>query len=416
MNPPIVFINKQNKDNLVLFVHGFTSDSSTWINSKEQSLADMLMEESFIIENFDFAYFNYFTKLMDFKKVRFAKGIVNTLFGRTSKAKKNIGISSLSEFMESSIDIYCEDYKNIILVAHSMGGLISKSFILKSLENTQLNKIRLFLSLAVPHKGSEWADIGQKLAKKNPQVIDLKPMSDFLDLVNENWIQKGNTIPKTVYYYGQFDEIVDKKSAISFQYEKQNVVACNYDHFDITKPESTESIVYKGIRKNLLEFINDQKFQAEMKPKRFVDDGKLDDEIFVLKLLIADVHNYLIKDAKETFFDAEYMLKAIVSNGYSLDDLNELYRNLERLYGIYFVKFVDGEIKSSNELVTTIYEKIIERDKEFLKSALPLIDANKKTGMLNQLANNLDKEIWWAKDHCIKDIEDFRKARDSYEK
>lgn len=416
MKPPIEFIKKDNMKNLLIFIHGFTSDSNTWTNSLKQAFPEMLLEEDFINNNFDVGYFNYFTKLIDFKKARFSKGIVRTLFGNSSKSKKNVGIKNLSDHLKSSIDIYCPDYENIVLIAHSMGGLISKAFILDDINENENTKVKLFLSLAVPHKGSNWANIGGKLARKNPQVIDLKPLSEFLDKVNDEWIQQENSLPKTIYYYGQFDEIVEEQNAVSFQVGKKLKVACNYDHFDICKPETKDSIVYQGIKRNLDLFVKEMQYTEDMKPKIFVDDGKLDDEIFVLKLLIADIHKSLIDDSKQTFFNAEYMIRALISKGYNLDDLNELYSNIERLYRIYFVKFIEGEIKSSNELVVKIFENIIDRDKEFLKTTIPLIDANKKTGMLQQLANNLDKEIWWAKNQSIKNIDDFRKARDISER
>ncbi len=381
----------------------------------KRTLPEMLLEEDSINENFDVGYFNYFTKLLDFRKARFSAGLIRTVFGKNSSSQKNIGIKSISEHLKSSIEIFCEEYENIVLVAHSMGGLISKAFILNDLIENEDTKVKLFISLAVPHKGSNWANIGGKLARKNPQIIDLKPLSRFLDKVNEDWIEQKDCIPKTVFYYGQFDEIVEEQNAISFQVGKKYKVACNNDHFDICKPESKDSIVYRGIKRDLDELVKEMKFRKDMKPQNFIDDGKMNDEIFVLKLLIADIHNSLIEDSKQTFFNAEYMVRALVNKGYSIEDLNELYSNLERLYRIYFVKFIEGEIKTSNELVAKIFENIIDRDKIFLQTTIPLVDANKKTGMLQQLANSLDKDIWWAKDQSIKDIDHFRKVRDKSE-
>lgn len=415
MKPPIEFIKRDNKKNIIVFIHGFTSDSDTWTNSMKRALPEMLLEEDVINENFDVAYFNYFTKLLDFKKASLSLGLIRTVFGKNSNSQKNIGIKNISKHLKSSIEIYCEEYENVVLIAHSMGGLISKAFILDDLIENEDTKVKLFLSLAVPHKGSNWANIGGKLARKNPQIIDLKPLSKFLNKTNEDWIEQKDYIPKTVYYYGQFDEIVEEQNAISFQLGKKYKVACNNDHFDICKPESKDTIVYQGIKKDLDELVKEMRFSEDMRPQKFIDDGKLDDEIFVLKLLIADIHKTLIEDSKQTFFNAEYMVRALVNKGYSIEDLNELYSNLERLYRIYFVKFIEGEIKTSNELVVKIFENIIDRDKEFLQTTIPLIDANKKTGMLQQLANSLDKDIWWAKGQSIKDIDHFRKVRDRSE-
>ena len=73
--------------------------------------------------------------------------------------QKNIKIEKLSDFLKSSIEVYCSNYENIVLIAHSMGGLISKAYILKDLEEQLNPKVKLFLSLAVPHNGSNWAQI-----------------------------------------------------------------------------------------------------------------------------------------------------------------------------------------------------------------------------------------------------------------
>lgn len=203
--------------------------------------------------------------------------------------------------MKASIEVFCRDYSNIVLISHSMGGLISKSYILSELEESERTKVKLFFSLAVPHKGSSWANLGKKLTMKNPQVVDLQPVSDFLDQFNYDWVKQKLRLPKTVYYYGQYDEIVNEKSAVSIQVENPIKVACNNDHFDITRPESTNSIVYKSIENYLVDFVKEEKFKNEMEHKEFNDDGRFDNEIFVLKLLIADVHNQLISDSKELF-------------------------------------------------------------------------------------------------------------------
>lgn len=416
MKPPFEMIRKEGNKNLLIFIHGFTGDSNTWVNSNNQSLPEMLLEDEEINQYFDAGHFNYFTKLADFKKMRFTNGIMRTIFGLTSKFEKNIGIESLSDHLNSTIEIYCSEYENIVLVAHSMGGLISKSYIINELRKSGNTKVKLFLSLAVPHKGSNWANIGSKLARSNTQIVDLMPLSKFLDEVTDEWIELKERIPKTIYYYGQYDEVVGEQEAVSYQTPIKYKVACNNDHFNICKPESKESIVYQGIRKNILEFKNDLLFNKEMKTIRFEDDGKLNDEIFVLKLFIADIHRSLIKTSKQSFFNAEYMVRAIMNQGYSIEDLEELYVNLEHLYVIHFMKFVEGEYKTSNELVNKLYEGILDGDKELLKTTIPLVNITHKTGMLQQLANSLERDIWWAKDHSIKDLEEFRKVRGQSEK
>lgn len=88
MKPPIEFVKKDNNKNVIVFIHGFTSDSNTWTNSGGLALPEMLLEEGFVAENFDVGYFNYFTKLVDFKKARLTTGLIRTIFGSASRTKK----------------------------------------------------------------------------------------------------------------------------------------------------------------------------------------------------------------------------------------------------------------------------------------------------------------------------------------
>lgn len=413
---PIRFIHKRSKKNIIIFIHGFTGDQETWKHSNGNEFAQMLSEEKNISDNCDIAYFNYYTELIDVNKTKSMGGLLfSKIFGKTINVKKNIGVKQLSDFLKSSIEVYCSSYENIILIAHSMGGLVSKSYILNDLEEQLKTKVKLFLSLAVPHNGSNWALIGNALLKKNPQILDLTPLSGFLTTINNNWVQQKDKVPRTIYFYGQFDNVVDEASAIAYQVKKQHKIACNNDHFSISKPDSTSSIVYCGVKQKLEEFLKEIQYGEDMKPKKYSDDGELDNELFVLKLLIADVHNNLVLDAKQSFFTAEYMKKAVISAGYSTNDLAELYENIETLYKINFWKLTEGEIKSSNGLIATIYEQFLEKDKDFLKTSIPLINVNKKIGMLHQIANDYDKQIWWAREHSIKDIHEFRRVRDANE-
>ena len=83
--------------------------------------------------------------------------------------------------------------------------------------------------------------------------------------------------------------------------DRQHKIACNNDHFSISKPDSKNSIVYRGVKQKIEEFIREIQYAENMQPRKFNDDGELDDELFVLKLLIADVHQRLVSGAKQNF-------------------------------------------------------------------------------------------------------------------
>jgi hypothetical protein len=411
---PIKFVQKNNHKNVIVFIHGFTGGIDTWSNGNT-CFPEMLLEDEKISRNFDLMYVNYHSKIFDYHSKRLTGNFFAKIVGKGSKAvAKNISIQELGDSLKTIIEFYCAPYQNVILVAHSMGGLISKSFLLS--QTNESRKVKLFLSLAVPHNGSDWATFADALFIDNTQVVDLKPLSKTLNGINQKWINAQDSLPITVYFYGQYDMIVPEQSAVAYVGRTHpQKVACNDDHFSITTPESNESLVYVAVKKYLLDFLNSQLTHTEVLLKQFKDEGQLDNEIFVLKLIVADVHNSFVNNAKSTFFNAEYVRKFLVHQSISLDELSALYQKIEHLYLNSFGKLLTNKLSDSNELIADIHNSILQEDKKFLDFTLPLVDAFHKTGMLHQLANDLEKDIWWAKNHSVQDLNDLRKVRSNHE-
>ncbi|OAZ49947.1 ABC-three component system protein [Paenibacillus polymyxa] len=408
----IEFVSKNDRKNLVLFIHGFTGSKETWANENGQEFPKMLLEEEEIDEQFDIAYITYYTKLIDLYGIKSKTKKLMRMFNfNTGTARRNVGIEQLGEFIQAVIQYQCESYENIIIIAHSMGGLVAKSYILSELQQRPTNpQVKMFISLAVPHIGSEWATLGEKLFR-NKQAVDLNPLSPLLSQSNRAWIESSNT-PKTVCFYGQFDDVVSKESAVLLQVEKPERVPCDEDHNTITRPINKERLVYVAVKSILQKFAKDASEQTVLTVQEFVDQGQMDDEIFVIRLLIADVHNIHVNSAKQTFFNAEYMRKVLMNQGdHAIKVLTELYVKIEFFYSVAFGKLMINELKDSNHLVTYVHDEIM-KEPESLKCAIPLLSSFHKTGMLHQLMNKLEKDLWWAQGHNIQTIEEFRKVRE----
>jgi predicted NACHT family NTPase len=246
------FNHSANNKNIILFIHGFTGGDGTWNQIKMPSFAELLRDEKGIAENFDIATFNYYTEIASFEKIKIAyNGLKRALRLPSSITYKNLGIEELKASLKSIIDNYCRKYKNIFIVAHSMGGIVAKSYLLDELAYGS-DRVKIFFSLAVPHNGVELANIGKLF---NNQLFDLSTNSTVLYDLNQRWIQLFNGIPQTVYFYGHFDRIVSRKSAISMQRGEVEEIACEDDHYTISKPENRESLVYIAVKNKLIEFI-----------------------------------------------------------------------------------------------------------------------------------------------------------------
>jgi len=69
----------------------------------------------------------------------------------------------------------------LFIVAHSMGGLVSRGYLADALRDEGGGPVRLLVTLSSPWEGNEWAQVGAQLMPGAPGVwTDLSPASDFL--------------------------------------------------------------------------------------------------------------------------------------------------------------------------------------------------------------------------------------------
>ncbi len=396
----IEFISQQNKKNLILFVHGFCGGEATWRNGEARSFPELFADDLEISENYDIAHFSYFTKLLNlFAKAGKVSTLVKRMFGTShGKLANNISIGEIGNLLRTEIRFKLQTYDNIIVVAHSMGGLVTKSAITKDIEEKTPSKIKLFISLAVPHQGAEAATFG-KLISDNLQIEGLSPLNDFIHKINDEWL-KTSLRPATKYFYGVHDSVVKKTSAVPIDKEKSDAISVDEDHSSITKPENPGSTIVMAVKQIILDFEKNDPGISTLELKQLEDETDFDDELFVLKLISADIHNTTIREAKEAFLNAEYIRK-IFSSSSDQKRLAELYAKIRKIYQTSYTKYLHDGIPNSGLLLADVHETIIKEDKNFLDTFILFINAIHKQGMLHQLANSKDDNIWWVKDGSI---------------
>ncbi|MFM8276109.1 MAG: alpha/beta fold hydrolase [Cyanobium sp.] len=153
--------------------------------------------------------------------------------------------------------------KPLIIVAHSLGGIVAKELLKTSYESMNPRKKAFFSSvraisfLATPHKGSKWADIVTKI---NGALPFIRPTSRIQELMFDSvyleqlsaWYRdtiKPDLVETQAFYEqrptGQVI-VVDHVSA------NPDVSGCepipvDQDHINICKPASKKAPVYVGI-------------------------------------------------------------------------------------------------------------------------------------------------------------------------
>lgn len=401
----IEFIQKSGKSDIILFVHGFTGGRDTWLHEIDGYFFDNLNKNYELNSGYDIAVFEYYSNLLNFfPAVDSIRQRVVALFKSLQpKVKKNISISEVSGLLAARIRFDLEEYHNIIIVAHSMGGLVAKYYVLQELESGRNCKIKMILSLAVPHLGADLATYG-KLLSNDKQLEDLAPLSELCPKLNDAWVKRSDK-PIIKYFYGAYDSVVVKQSAIGTDNVTQDVISCDDTHLSICKPAKNGISIVAATR-FLIEFkSNSTPFVVQ----KISDSDQYNDEIFVLKLLLADVHDASVRNSKEFFLNAEYVRKLLSSDA-DQQKLKNLYDRIRLIYLNSYERHVaDNMKKNSTILVSDIHARIIKEDADFLKAAHPMLGALHKMGMLHQLANDLGNDIWWSEERSRAAL---KKARD----
>ncbi len=382
----------------VVFVHGFTGGTGTWLNNAGTSFKEMLKADPQLEERFDFFEYEYFTKVTALQHsvlVQKVLALVSSIPGvpkMGGRIKKNQTIANLSQGFSTYLSLKLGDYSNVVLIAHSMGGLIAKEQIL-SYESGNGPKTIGYVSMAVPHKGALGALLLAPTSNINAR--ELVPLSEYSDELNNRWTQHKNQLPVSLYMIAQHDECVEKTSAIPFTVTAQQKKVVDHDHSSICKPVSPADLSYLAVCKFLKDIAYTQTMANAANTSAITATPDYDKEIFVLKMIVCDIGPKGIDDAKDCFFNAEIISKAANKN-----DAEEMRQLQQKVLSIYKQKYNQffGTGNTPNHVFSQIHSEIVTQDSLALKSSVASLNFLHKKGLLHQLANDMNETVIWSDD------------------
>jgi triacylglycerol esterase/lipase EstA (alpha/beta hydrolase family) len=217
---------KQNRSTAIIFVHGVLGDSlSTWTNDATKTYWPSLLAIDPVFEDANIYVFEYPTRQ----------------FGR------NPTINELAEFMRSRLQADgILEHQRLVFLSHSMGGLITRQFLIKYRE--QADKVLFAYFFSTPTEGSPMASLASAVSR-NPQYKNMHPMEvdSYLANLLRDWLdaELGKKIRSFCSYEGKETLgtlIVDMKSATNLCNERLTPI--NENHIDIVKPQNTQSDSY----------------------------------------------------------------------------------------------------------------------------------------------------------------------------
>lgn len=388
----------------VVFVHGFTGGASTWTNSAGVTLPAMLASDSQVAATYDFFSFTYFTKVtgifqsLPVQKLLTKIPLMKKMLGIEGKVRSNRPIDKLSHELLTYLSMHLHDYDEVVLVAHSMGGLVAKAAILSREHGFGPTPVG-YISVAVPHKGA----IGATLLKGlNVNASELAPLSEYNDTLNEQWTEMKSKLPDALYLIAQYDEFVAETSATPYKVAQKLRPILQHDHTSIAKPASTKDGTYIQITSFLLDLAYKKKMSTLAAAAHTANTPQYEKEIFVLKMLVCEIGKKGMDDAKSCFFNAEIMSKS--ANKIDLNELNLLKQKVLSLYQQKYNQCNSSKM-SPNEIFAAVHAEIKDQDAFTLKSTTDYINFLHKKGLLHQMANNLRDDVIWSDDTDLAAIE-----------
>lgn len=111
-----------------------------------------------------------------------------------SGIRLNLAADLLNEALRELHEKY--DFQKMAVVAHSVGGLTTKSFLNRHVSDRENNFIRLFVSFATPWSGFGLADASRVLPHKSiPVWVDLGTQSEFIQTTMDT------RLPTAIHHY-----------------------------------------------------------------------------------------------------------------------------------------------------------------------------------------------------------------------
>jgi triacylglycerol esterase/lipase EstA (alpha/beta hydrolase family) len=169
--PASHYVRNTGASTVVVFVHGVLGDAEeTWV-SEGGAWPEMLSQDS-VFDKADIFVFQYPTSMW-----------------------ATMSIDELAEHMRLQLAGHAvTPRQNIVFLVHSMGGLVTRAYLLKNRAVAESTKLIYFFS--TPTTGSQVARMAGLLSQ-NPQFTKMQPMDadDYLADLQRNWLGADFDIP-----------------------------------------------------------------------------------------------------------------------------------------------------------------------------------------------------------------------------
>lgn len=229
------YVWNQNNPRVIVFVHGLWSGSEAWRCEEDKSAwwpAMIAKDANSVFANTDIYVVGYPTPKHGGKMTitDLASVIVNRM--------KSSGVFSR--------------HKEVIFVAHSLGGLLVEKILLTYRKDAPSEKVKAIFFYGTPHEGSRLANVG-RFIYSDPLLKELETGRDNLILrdLDQTWASSGFDIKQ----YCAFEKKSENGVIVVDEYSASrgciDPIAINENHRDLVKPCTVSSDSYTYLENGL---------------------------------------------------------------------------------------------------------------------------------------------------------------------
>lgn len=208
----------------------------------------------------------------------------------------NESIHNIADGLATEIDVRCSPDDELILVGHSLGGLIIRRYLLDQFFKRKLPNVKKVCFYAVPQNGSGLSNIAGLIGWRNQQLKTLCKDNKYLEEMNDQWVSTkiGNNF-EILSVIGGKDSIVTSESSKSIFREYDVKTIEGRGHVDIVKPSGYDDTSYLVLKQFILaknsvvkylneasRALNDWKSVDRTHAYRYVSDDKRKEQLVSL--------------------------------------------------------------------------------------------------------------------------------------
>ena len=223
----IIPYRSEGNENIICFIHGFCGNPESTFNP----IPEFIIKEK-ELNGWDILSIGYSTDIMP----NIGRGIWSS----------SPDINKISGYLNTNINIICNNYSRVALIGHSMGGLVIQRSIL---DLSDIHKISHVLFFGTPSAGLKKAWFMKWF--KN-QISDMDNEGEFIKKLRNEWDEKfTGTYPfRFATVAGELDEFVPINSSLEpFPLEYRSYTSGN--HITMVKPVSESDTSFQIIKKAL---------------------------------------------------------------------------------------------------------------------------------------------------------------------